>query len=82
MTRPYCKAGYRTRRRVHLRVDDSIIDALDDLAGSLSLSRAYLCDLILGIAVDEGGDWLKKAISKRVSDSLARYRKPGGSSRS
>jgi len=55
-------------------MDETIVEALDDLAGSLSLSRAYVCDLILGIAIDEGGNWLKRAINRRVEEALKRRR--------
>lgn len=72
MVRPYRKDGYRQRRRVHVRMDETIVEALDDLAGSLSLSRAYVCDLILCIAVTEGGEWLTKAIHRRVANSMAK----------
>lgn len=74
MVKPHRKDGYVHRSRVHIRVDDSIIGTLDDLASSLSLSRAHLCDLILGIAVDEGGDWLTGCIDRRVREALRRRR--------
>lgn len=74
MVKPHRKDGYRHRSRVHIRVDDSIIGTLDDLASELSLSRAHLCDLILGIAVDEGGEWLTACINRRVRAALKRRR--------
>jgi hypothetical protein len=68
--RPYRRDGYRSRRRIHIRVDDAAIGRFDALAYALGLSRAYLCDLILGIAVDEGGEWLRRAITGRVERAL------------
>jgi hypothetical protein len=70
MIAPHRKDGYRPRRRVHVRIDDGVVGKLDLLASSLSLSRAHLCDLVLGIAVDEGGPWLHDCISRRVRRAL------------
>ncbi len=55
-------------------MDESLVDAMDELARALSLSRSHLCDLILGIAVEEGGEWLRSAINKRVKQALNRKR--------
>jgi hypothetical protein len=74
MVRPHRKDGYRYRRRVHVRVDEVTVGTLDELASALSLSRAHLCDLILGIAVDEGGTWLNACIARRVKAALDRRR--------
>lgn len=73
--RPYRKDGYVTRRRVHVRMDEKIVQALDELACTLCLSRSHLCDLILGIAVEEGGEWLRDCISRRVKQALRRRKK-------
>jgi len=80
MIRPYRKDGYVHRRRIHVRMDERLVDRMDTLAKSLCLSRAHLCDLILGIAVEEGGDWLACKINSRVEQALeckkAREREP------
>lgn len=68
--RPHRKDGYRHRSRVHLRVDAATVGRLDVLADSLSLSRSHLCDLVLAIAVEEGGSWLRKCINRRVAIAL------------
>ena len=70
MVRPHRKDGYVHRRRVHIRIDEKNILALDDLACTLGLSRAHLCDLILAIAVNEGGKWLADRITSRVNRAL------------
>lgn len=74
MVRPHRKDGYRFRRRVHVRVADETVVVLDELALALRLSRAHLCDLILGIAVDEGGAWLNECIGRRVKHALRKRR--------
>lgn len=78
MVRPHRKDGYRFRRRVHVRVDEATVGTLDEMAEALSLSRAHLCDLILGIAVDEGGSWLVECIGRRVKAALQRRRELRG----
>jgi hypothetical protein len=70
MIAPHRKDGYRPRSRVHVRIDDVVVNKIDVLATSLCLSRAHLCDLVLGIAVEEGGPWLHDCISRRVRRSL------------
>ena len=70
MSRPYRMDGYRPRKRVNIRLEQSTCEALDELARSLALSRAYACDLILGIAVEEGGTWLRNCINRRVKQAL------------
>lgn len=65
------KDGYVPRTRVQLRIDDETIELLDDIAEALLISRAHFCDLILAIAVDEGGDWLVECIRHRLSKALA-----------
>ena len=70
MIRPHRKDGYVPRRRVHIRMDESIVGAIDELASTLCLSRSHVCDLILGIAVEEGGDWLCRCINRRVKRAL------------
>lgn len=71
--RPYRKGGYEPRRRIHLRINEKKVEVIDDLAAKLILSRAYFVELVLDIAIEQG-DWLKKAIAKRVEDRLAAYR--------
>lgn len=79
MTRPYRKDGYVHRRRVHVRMDETIVDRMDELAASLCLSRSHLCDLILSIAVEEGSTWLQQCINQRVEQALQRRRDQWGS---
>ena len=69
--RPHRKDGYVDRTRVHLRVDDRIVVGLDQLAAGLGLSRAHVCDLVLRIAVEDGGRWLSTQLRKRITRSLA-----------
>lgn len=68
--RPHRRDGYKPRVRIHIRVDEETTQRIDALAEALCLSRAYLCDLILGIAVDEGGAWLQRKIARRVQRAL------------
>jgi hypothetical protein len=69
--RPHRKDGYVDRTRIHLRVDDRIVVGLDQMAAGLGLSRSHVCDLVLRIAVEDGGSWLCGEIRKRIKKSLA-----------
>ena len=77
--KPHRKDGYRHRTKLNVRVDDEVIQRVDELAAALSLSRAYCLDLLLGIAMEEGGEWLPDAIRRRASEVLNRKRKREGS---
>jgi hypothetical protein len=72
--KPHRKDGYRHRGRVHLRIDEQTLVGLDDLAEALGLSRSHVCDVILAIAVDDGGTWLQDSIGRRVRSALAKRR--------
>jgi hypothetical protein len=75
MTRAYRKDGYVPRQRVHVRMDHRMVASLDELAASLSLSRAHLCDLILGVAVEEGRSCFADLVRRRVMRDYAKRRK-------
>lgn len=68
--RPHRKDGYRPRGRVHLRIDERTLEKLDAMAQSLGLSRAHMCDVILGIAVEGDASWLRSNIDRRVREAL------------
>lgn len=68
--RPHRKDRFVFRSRVQVRVDDSIVDRIDLVAKSLHLSRAHFCDLVLAIAVEEGGPWLRAAITRRLEKAF------------
>jgi len=74
MIQPHRTDGYRPRSRVQLRIDDEVIASLDKLAESLKISRSHIVDVIMAIAVEEGGDWLVECIRHRLADALAKHR--------
>lgn len=74
MTRAYRKDGYRPRQRLHIRMDQSIVESIDDLAAQLQISRAHLCDLILCVAVDEGRKSFADLVRQRVLRDYAKRR--------
>ena len=76
--KPHRKDGYVPRQRVHVRMDQRIVTSLDGLADSLSLSRAHLCDLILGIAVEEGRTTFADYVRRRVMRDNAKRRQQWG----
>lgn len=73
--KPHRKDGYRHRTKLIARVDEENVQRLDELAAALSLSRAYCLDLLLGITMNEGSEWLAGAIQRRASEVLNRKRK-------
>ena len=70
LVKPHRLDGYVPRTRVHVRIDDRTVARLDDVAKALGVSRAHLCDLVLTIAVEEGGPWLRKCVNRRVAIAL------------
>ena len=65
---------YKSRVRVHVRMDPESYEQLQEFASSFHMSVSHFMDLLATIAMDEGGEWLRECLDKRVEEGLVRVR--------
>ena len=51
------------------------------LAESCEMSVSHFCDLLAGLVVEEGGEWLRRCMEQRLREGLRRARSRRAGSR-
>lgn len=53
-------------------------EALKESAATCEMSVSHFCDLLAGIAIEKGGEWLQGCMRRRVEEGLRRARERDG----